>query len=49
MFMKQKAISLQQMQFYICKLNTHEDTTFPEVLSLGNCIEGVNFMKEYVR
>ena len=52
MFMKQKEISLHQMQFYICKLNTcntHEDTTFPEVLSLGNCIEGVNFMKEYVK
>ena len=43
MFMKQKEISLHQMQSYICKLNTcntHEDTTFPEVLSLGNCIEG---------
>ena len=42
---------MQQIQFYICKLNTcntPEDTMFPEVLLLGNCKEVVDYMKEYL-
>ena len=42
---------MQQIKFYICKLNTcntPEDTTFPEVLLLGNCKEAVDYIKEYL-
>ena len=42
---------MQQIQVYICKLNTcntPEDTMFPEVLLLGNCKEVVDYMYERI-